>query len=115
MFIHLKILSDLRNINFRLLISVCLIVFFAFGCDKIAVKENGNTGKDCPVVYYKDFDGDKFSDGITSCVKQEGYYTADELIMTYGDCDDSNPKVYPFSQTMPSGLTPQVCPPPYQQ
>ncbi len=115
MFIYLKILSALRYINFVLSISVCFLVFFVFRCDKIAVKEGGNTIKDCPVVYYKDFDGDKFSDGITSCIKQEGYYTADELILTYGDCDDSNPKVYPFSQTMPSGLTPQVCPPPYQQ
>jgi hypothetical protein len=100
-------------------------------CDKIAVEENKNqtttkpvcpivlpenkseqnTFPSCPTVYYKDFDGDKFSDGITSCEQKPGFYRPDELCSTYGDCDDNNKDVYPGSTTFPEGAT-QVCPPP---
>jgi hypothetical protein len=113
----------------------CLFLFYSIpsiltSCDKIAVEENKNqttkpvcpvvlpenkseqsTFPSCPTVYYKDFDGDKFSDGITSCEQKPGFYRADELCSTYGDCNDENKDVYPGSTTFPEGAT-QVCPPP---
>jgi len=115
----------------------CLFLFYSIpsiltSCDKIAVEVNNkdqtttkplcpvvlpenkseqSTFPSCPTVYYKDFDGDKFSDGITSCEQKPGYYRADELCSTYGDCNDNNKDVYPGSTTFPEGAT-QVCPPP---
>ncbi len=113
----------------------CLFLFYSIpsiltSCDKIAVEENKNqttkpvcpivlpenkseqnTFPSCPTVYYKDFDGDKFSDGITSCEQKPGFYRADELCSTYGDCNDENKDVYPGSTAFPEGAT-QVCPPP---
>ncbi|GEM_PF-896828 len=106
------------------------ISIFSTGCEKVAVEgdreqttepvcpvvlpENKNEQSNfpsCTTVYYKDFDGDKFSDGITSCEQEPGYYLADELCSTYGDCDDNNKDVYPGSTAFPEGAT-QVCPPP---
>jgi hypothetical protein len=114
----------------------CLFLFHSISpilisCDKIAVEGNKDqtTKKpvcpvvlpenkseqsnfpSCPTVYYKDFDGDKFSDGITSCEQKPGFYRVDELCSTYGDCNDNNKDVYPGSTTFPEGAT-QVCPPP---
>lgn len=53
----------------------------------------------CSEVYYKDFDADRFSDGVTSCDRLEGFYPAEELLGTFGDCDDGNREVYPGVST----------------
>lgn len=76
-------------------IPICMVILFALinGCLITA------DGKDCEVVYYKDFDRDRFSDGITSCSQEVGFYPAEELISTFGDCDDSDNNVYPKSPT----------------
>ena len=48
-------------------------------------------------VYFKDADQDGYSDGTTleDSVQPDGYYEADDLIATSGDCDDSNAAVNP--------------------
>lgn len=66
---------------------------------KLAESEKGSNAGTCDVVYYKDMDRDLFSDGITSCEKKDGYYTKDELKGTEGDCDDSDPNVFPTPGT----------------
>jgi hypothetical protein len=122
----------IRRCFFLLLSFILFLSIFSLSCDKIAVEGNNkdqtttkpvcpvvlpenkseqSTFPSCPTVYYKDFDGDKFSDGITSCEQKPGFYRADELCSTYGDCNDDNKDVYPGSTTFPEGVT-QVCPPP---
>ena len=54
-----------------------------------------NEESKCEPKYYKDFDLDKFSDGQTVCQPTDGYYTSDNLISTYGDCDDLDREVNP--------------------
>lgn len=52
----------------------------------------------CQAGWYKDSDGDKYSDGIiiTQCdYPGEGYYAAYFLIATSGDCNDNDPEINP--------------------
>ena len=48
-------------------------------------------------TYYKDADADGYSDGTTQedIAQPDGYYETDDLIATWGDCDDSNAAVNP--------------------
>ena len=48
-------------------------------------------------VYYKDADADGYSDATTieDSVQPTGYYKADDLIATWGDCDDNSAAVNP--------------------
>ena len=48
-------------------------------------------------VYYKDADADGYSDAtaLEDSVQADGYYEADELIATWGDCDDNNADINP--------------------
>ncbi len=49
-------------------------------------------------VWYKDADNDGYSDGTkddTSCVRPEAYKLESELKAVAGDCDDSDPNIYP--------------------
>ncbi|MBN1636272.1 MAG: tandem-95 repeat protein [Deltaproteobacteria bacterium] len=56
-------------------------------------------GFDCPepATWYKDADGDSYSDGNSriSANRPDGYYLASELTASTGDCDDTNPLVNP--------------------
>lgn len=47
--------------------------------------------------WYKDTDGDGYSDGmsITACSQPAGYYLAGDLLSTNGDCNDNAPNEYP--------------------
>ncbi|QTA88133.1 MopE-related protein [Desulfonema magnum] len=56
---------------------------------------------ECCVVYYKDADGDGYSDGTASeprCDKPEGYKSEEELTATSGDCDDDDSSVNPGAE-----------------
>ena len=48
-------------------------------------------------IFYKDADADGYSDETTEAatVQPDGYYEAEDLIATWGDCDDSNAAVNP--------------------
>ncbi len=48
-------------------------------------------------VYYKDADADGYSDATTieDSVQPNGYYEADDIIATWGDCDDNDAAVNP--------------------
>ena len=58
----------------------------------ITVASGGSTQ-----TWYKDMDGDGHSDGMTlnSCTQPAGYYLSADLAATSGDCNDSDPMVYP--------------------
>jgi len=51
----------------------------------------------CPSTWYKDSDGDGYSDGITKTqvTRPTGYYLASELTAITGDCNDGNSTIYP--------------------
>jgi parallel beta-helix repeat protein len=48
-------------------------------------------------VWYKDVDGDDYSDGstLTQCEQPTNYYLAAELTATSGDCNDGEDTIYP--------------------
>lgn len=48
-------------------------------------------------TYYKDSDGDRYSDGSTieDCSAPLGYFLPEDLVSVSGDCDDSNKDVHP--------------------
>ena len=93
------------SIVFTFLLIIIIIIFLLIfaGCGDIKLAEDKEAGEGnlCETVYYKDLDRDFFSDGVTSCEKRPGYYTKDELMGTEGDCDDSDPKVYPTPGSTP--------------
>ena len=57
-------------------------------------------------TYYKDSDGDGFSDGTTieDCAQPSGYYLASQLLATSGDCDDNNAAVNPAAIEICNGI-----------
>ena len=57
-------------------------------------------------VWYKDFDGDLFSDGvsISSCIRPNNYYASSELNGTSGDCDDEEPLSFPGNPEVCDGI-----------
>ena len=56
-----------------------------------------------PFTYFKDFDGDGYSDGTLqfACAQPPGYFLASALVATSGDCDDANPIVNPGKTEIP--------------
>ncbi len=59
-------------------------------------------------VWYKDADGDGYSDGtFTASDKKPGdaYYTETELIATSGDTDDNDPKIFPVGAGVPTEIS----------
>ncbi len=79
------------------IVSLFFIFSFSLLCRYIGEREK--SVENCQNVYYKDFDRDKYSDGVTSCSPEPGFFPASELISTFGDCDDSDPMVHPGSAT----------------
>ena len=59
-----------------------------------------------PGTFYKDADGDGYSDGatITSCEKPKDYKAASELIATTGDCNDNNALINPGASEVCNGI-----------
>ncbi len=91
-----KLLLDKQII---LTVLIWFIIFLLFGFSFTSCAEKPIFEERCDKIYYKDFDRDRFSDGITSCYPLEGYFSEEELISTYGDCNDNDPFVYPGSGT----------------
>lgn len=69
-------------------------------CDDNNAMLNPNT------IWYKDQDGDGYSDGstITQCEHPFGYYLSGGLVQTSGDCNDNNPAVNPTVAEVCNGL-----------
>ena len=73
-------------------------------------------------TWYKDADGDSYSDGTTStfCYAPDGYYAAGPGFFTSGDCDDNDPAINPNTtyykdadgDGYSDGTTVQSCTPP---
>lgn len=66
------------------------------GCDDIDQDCDGSDY--CTIKWYKDADGDGYSDGtIINSIDRPNYqyYQVSELKGTYGDCDDGNYSIYP--------------------
>ncbi len=64
------------------------------------------------VTWYRDEDGDRFSDGYIEV--SEGrpgitFFTYDELISTFGDCDDSNKDIHPGAVDVPGNGIDEDC------
>ncbi|HFA50381.1 MAG TPA: matrixin family metalloprotease, partial [Bacteroidetes bacterium] len=57
-------------------------------------------------VWYKDADGDGYSDGtsLTQCLRPADHFTAGELTATSGDCDDANAAVNPGATEVCNGI-----------
>ena len=57
-------------------------------------------------VWYKDADGDDYSDGmtLTQCLRPTNYYVAAELIAVMGDCDDTDPAINPGATEIVNGI-----------
>ena len=57
-------------------------------------------------VWYKDADGDDYSDGmtLTQCLRPTNYYVAAELIATSGDCNDNNAAINPGATEICDGI-----------
>jgi len=57
-------------------------------------------------VWYKDADGDDYSDGttLTQCLRPANYYVASELIATSGDCNDSAAAINPAAAEVCDGI-----------
>ncbi len=59
--------------------------------------DDGDPGLNPTTVWYKDADGDLYSDGVTlvQCAQPVGYRLAGDLTATSGDCDDGDPVLNP--------------------
>ncbi len=66
-------------------------------CDNIDNNCDGEIDEGLSDTYYRDSDGDGYSDGTayTGCSPEADFKTADALRQTYGDCDDSNANINP--------------------
>ncbi len=66
-------------------------------CDNIDNNCNGEIDENLSKTFYKDIDGDGYSDGTnyTGCALKTGYEMAENLVQVYGDCDDTNANVNP--------------------
>ncbi|MFM9947172.1 MAG: MopE-related protein, partial [Saprospiraceae bacterium] len=57
-------------------------------------------------VWYKDADGDDYSDGatLTQCLRPTNYFVASELIATSGDCNDAVATINPAATEICDGI-----------
>ncbi|KKM15468.1 hypothetical protein LCGC14_1695780 [marine sediment metagenome] len=68
---------------------------------------NDNNANEHPgQTWYKDSDGDGYSDGtkLVQCTQPVGYKVASELTAASGDCNDSNSSVYPGATEFKNGM-----------
>ena len=84
----------------------CVICEDKDGDGHYAISPSCPQGDDCndndpsinpATVWYKDFDGDKYSDGttFTGCNQPNGYYLSKDLKSVSGDCNDSDGEINP--------------------
>lgn len=80
-------------------------------CDNIDNNCNGQIDEDAGITYYKDSDGDGYSDGtsFSGCDQPNGYYSETELFATSGDCDDSNDQVNPSMTEIKDNCVDENC------
>ncbi|MFM9951903.1 MAG: putative metal-binding motif-containing protein, partial [Saprospiraceae bacterium] len=57
-------------------------------------------------IWYKDADGDDYSDGttLTQCLRPTNYYVENELIETIGDCNDAVAAINPAATEICDGI-----------
>jgi len=63
--------------------------------------------EECPTNWYKDFDGDGFSDGVRlfQVTRPDGYYLESELTTIIGDCNDDDASISPAEvEIMDNGI-----------
>jgi len=75
------------------LVLILFIGYTPLGCNG----PPGDGDGDDETTWYRDADGDRYSDGGTreSETQPQNYYPAGELIALSGDCDDDDPTVHP--------------------
>lgn len=78
--------------------------------------QDGNIDEDCPVTetktWYKDSDGDGYSDGtsqISTSRPSSTYYEASELHSAAGDCDDTDDSINPGATEIADDKIDQDC------
>jgi len=88
---HLNILFG------RILIPALIFMFASCSGGGGGDSSSNNSGNSTTISWYKDADGDGYSDGTTMdrVDQPAGYYTAGALTSTRGDCDDNDNTVHP--------------------
>jgi hypothetical protein len=87
-----------RRWQWVMLIFMAIFAFGLIGCDDSDSTVGANA--DNSVTWYKDSDGDGWSDGGTlSAVDQpDGYFAEADLQSTYGDCNDDDALIHPGAE-----------------
>jgi len=79
----------------------------------IKVNKNGHicSGVDCKINWYKDADGDGFSNGefVNQLDQPEGYFPAKMLISMATDCDDSSSDIHPQAEEVCMNAVDEDC------
>ena len=81
----------------------------------LSLKVNYEVASDCSatgVLWYKDADGDSFSDGTKQVSVErpnESFYRASEIKITSGDCNDDNPEIHPGATDIPNNGIDEDC------
>jgi len=80
-------------------------------CDNLDNNCNGEIDENAGLTYYKDMDGDGYSDGTTffGCNAPDGYAQDIDLKATSGDCDDTNALINPSMTEIKDNCVDENC------